>query len=80
MSDARDRYLRRVYTDRELEDCRAGEGLPLNTIEVRSGPGGEVELALSGPAAEVAAAAGVTELALSLTHEGGFAAAAVVLS
>jgi holo-[acyl-carrier protein] synthase len=103
----RDRYLERVYTARELDDCRdvsgavdpqrlaarfaakeatikalpgAGEGVPLNTIEARSEPSGEVTLVLSGRAAEIAAEAGIAELAVSLTHEAGLAAAAVVAS
>ena len=56
----------------------AGEEVRLTSIEVRSEPSGQVRLELSGRAAELAAEAGITELALSLTHEGGFAAAAVV--
>jgi holo-[acyl-carrier protein] synthase len=97
-------YLERVYTQRELQDCRTSqgidperlaarfaakeatlkvlrprdEGIPWNTIEVRRDPCGWVELELSGPAAALAADAGVTELSLSITHEGGFAAAVVV--
>jgi holo-[acyl-carrier protein] synthase len=101
----REHYLERVYTDREVDDCRgpsgrieperlaarfaakeatikalpgAGEEVRLTAIEVRSEPSGEVRLELSGRAAELAELAGVTELALSLTHEGGFAAASVV--
>jgi holo-[acyl-carrier protein] synthase len=56
----------------------AGEEVRLTMIEVRSEPSGEVRLELSGRAAELAAQAGIEELALSLTHEGGFAAATVV--
>lgn len=101
----REHYLERVYTEREVDDCRgpsgrieperlaarfaakeatikalpgAGEEVRLTTIEVRSGPSGEVRLELSGRAAELAEQAGITELALSLTHEAGFAAASVV--
>lgn len=99
-----DRYLERVYTKREADDCRTAagidperlaarfaakeatlkvlpvgnEGLALTTIEVRREPSGRVEIELSGRAAELATAAGVADLALSLTHEGGFAAAIVV--
>lgn len=98
------RYLERVYTERELEDCATSDGvdperlaarfaakeaamkvlrpgdraIPWNSIEVRRDPGGWVELELAGAAAELAAETGVTELSVSLTHEGGFAAAVVV--
>jgi holo-[acyl-carrier protein] synthase len=101
----RDHYLERIYTEREVAECRgpsgrveperlaarfaakeatikalpgAGEEVRLTTIEVCSEPSGEVRLELSGRAAELAAQAGITELALSLTHEAGFAAATVV--
>lgn len=53
-------------------------GIPWHTIEVRRHPGGWVDLELSGPAAALAAQAGVTELALSFAHEGGFATAVVI--
>jgi holo-[acyl-carrier protein] synthase len=97
-------YLERVYTQRELGDCRTpkgidperlaarfaakeatlkvlrprDEGIPWNSIEVRRDPYGWVELELSGAAATLATAAGVTQLSLSITHEGEFAAAIVV--
>jgi holo-[acyl-carrier protein] synthase len=100
----RDRYLARVYTEREVRDCRtaigldaerlaarfaakeatlkvlpaADTGLSLLAIEVRREPSGRVYLELSGRAAALAAEAGIVDLALSLTHEGGFAAAVVV--
>lgn len=99
-----DRYLRRVYTDREVADCRtergveperlaarfaakeatmkalrvADEAVPWHSIEVRRDPAGWVDLALSGRAAELAAAAGVGELAVSLTHEREYASAVVI--
>lgn len=99
-----DRYLERVYTDREIDDCRTAagidperlaarfaakeatlkvlpagnEGVALTAIEVVREPSGRVDLKLTGRAAELAADAAVTGLALSLTHEGGFAAAVVV--
>jgi holo-[acyl-carrier protein] synthase len=99
-----ERYLTRVYTERELEDCRTAngvdaerlagrfaakeatmkvlrprdEGVPLRSIEVRRDPDGWVELELSGPAAALANRSGVTELALSIAHEGEFATAVVV--
>jgi holo-[acyl-carrier protein] synthase len=54
------------------------EGIPWNSIEVRRDPFGWVELELTGPAAVLASEAGVTELSLSIAHEGEFAAAVVV--
>jgi holo-[acyl-carrier protein] synthase len=48
------------------------------TIEVRQHPSGWCELHLSGEAAKLAAAAKITELAVSLTHEGDIAAAVVL--
>ena len=104
----RERYLERVFTAREVEDCGgpsevtlaperlaarfaakeaaikalpgAGEGVALTQIEVVEDPAGGVGLALSGRAAELLAACGEVEIALSLTHEGGFAAATVVIA
>jgi holo-[acyl-carrier protein] synthase len=99
-----ERYLERVYTERELEDCRTAtgvdperlaarfaakeatmkvlrpddEGIPWRAIAVQRDPSGSVDLELSGRAAALAADAGVAELAVSLTHEGAFAAAIVV--
>ena len=58
----------------------AGEGVPLTQIEVVEDPAGGVTLALAGRAAELFDASGAAEIALSLTHEGGFAAATVVLA
>jgi holo-[acyl-carrier protein] synthase len=103
----REHYLERIYTERELDDCRgpsgrieperlaarfaakeaaikalpgAGEGVRLTTIEVVSDPSGQVELELSGRAAELAEQAGASEIAVSLTHEAGLAAATVVIA
>lgn len=99
-----ERYLRRIYTEREVSDCRVAasvdperlaarfaakeatlkilpasdKGYSFRSIEVRTDPTGRVHLELSGRAAELASEAGVIELALSLTHEGGYAAAVVV--
>jgi holo-[acyl-carrier protein] synthase len=99
-------YLERVYTQRELSDCRTAEGIdaerlaarfaakeatlkvlrprdegiPWNSIEVCRDPFGWVELELTGPAAALATEAGVTELSLSIAHEGDFASAVVVAS
>jgi holo-[acyl-carrier protein] synthase len=47
-------------------------------VEVRRDPGGWVRLSLTGRAATLAEAAGITELALSLSHEQGCAAAVVI--
>lgn len=101
----RDHYLERVYTQREVDDCRglsgrveperlavrfaakeaaikalpgAGEEVRLTTIEVVTEPSGQVRLELSGRAAELAREAGLEELALSVSHEGGFATATVI--
>jgi holo-[acyl-carrier protein] synthase len=48
------------------------------TIEVRQHPSGWCEICLTGEAAKLAAAAEITELAVSLTHEGDLAAAVVL--
>ncbi len=48
------------------------------SIEVHRMAGGWCEIRLSGRAAELAAAAGIDELAVSLTHEAPVAAAVVV--
>jgi holo-[acyl-carrier protein] synthase len=54
------------------------EGIQFSSIEVRREESGSVALALSGRAAALAERAGVRELALSVTHEAGFACAVVV--
>jgi holo-[acyl-carrier protein] synthase len=103
----REHYIKRVYTDREVDACRgpsgrieperlaarfaakeaaikalpgAGEGVRLTQIEVVEDASGGVVLALSGRAAELFAESGATEIALSVTHEGGFAAATIVIA
>ena len=103
----RDRYLGRIYTEREVEACRdaageiqperlaarfaakeaaikalpgAGEGVGLTQIEVVGDDSGGVALALTGRAAELLDEAGASEIAVSLTHDGGYAAATVVVS
>lgn len=103
----RNHYLERIYTDREVDDCRgpsgrveperlaarfaakeatikalpgAGEGVRLTQIEVVQDEDGSVSLNLSGRAAELLAESGGTEVAVSVTHEGGFAAATVVIA
>jgi holo-[acyl-carrier protein] synthase len=102
----REHYLERVYTEREVADCRAasgevdaerlaarfaakeatikalpgtGEEVPLSQIEVVRDPAGGVTVTLAGRAAELLAASGAGEIAVSLTHEAGFAAATVVV-
>jgi holo-[acyl-carrier protein] synthase len=50
------------------------------SIEVHRDPSGACDLHLSGSAARMAADAGIDELAVSLTHEGGLAAAIVIAS
>lgn len=57
----------------------AGEGVALTQIEVLRDDDGSVSLRLSDRAAELFAASGATEIAVSLTHEGEHAAATVVL-
>ena len=101
----RNHYLERIYTEREVEDCRgpsgrieperlaarfaakeaaikalpgAGEEVRLTGIEVVTEADGQVRLELSGRAEELAREAGCGELAVSLTHEAGLAAATVV--
>jgi holo-[acyl-carrier protein] synthase len=53
-------------------------GLGWRSIEVVFGPGGAPEIRLSGGALEAARAVGIASLALSLTHQGPWAAAVVV--
>jgi holo-[acyl-carrier protein] synthase len=54
------------------------DALPLTTIEIQSGPDGAPSLHLSGQAAELARAAGIENLQLSVTHEGLQACAVVI--
>jgi len=62
-----------------LKALRAGDGgVPWSAVEVRREPGGHTEMALSGPAAALAERAGISGLAVSLTHEAGLASAVVV--
>jgi len=58
----------------------AGEEVRLTQIEVIQDESGSVELSLSGRAAELFVESGAAEIAVSLTHEGGFAAATVVIA
>jgi holo-[acyl-carrier protein] synthase len=52
--------------------------VPWPSIEVVRTPGGAPSLRLHGPAADMAAEAGLTAFALSFTHEDAYAAAVVV--
>jgi holo-[acyl-carrier protein] synthase len=56
----------------------AGEAFSLRSIEVSRDGAGCLGIQLSGRAADTARAKGVAGLALSLTYEGGYAAAIVV--
>lgn len=58
----------------------AAEGVPPIQIEVVPDPSGGVSLELHGRAAELFAELGSAEIALSLAHEGSFAAATVVIA
>ena len=64
-----------------LKVLRPGDvGVSLREIEVRRSPQGWVDLELSGPAAKIAAATGLSDFSVSVTHEGGFASAVVIAS
>lgn len=56
----------------------ADEALPWNEIRVRRHPSGWTDLVLRGRVARSADEAGLTDWAVSLTHEGDLAAATVV--
>jgi len=55
-----------------------GVQLDWRTIELHQMTGGWCEIRLSGPAAHLAAVAGIEELAVSVTHEASVAGAVVV--
>ncbi|MBS1860921.1 MAG: 4'-phosphopantetheinyl transferase superfamily protein [Actinobacteria bacterium] len=57
----------------------AGEEVRLTQIEVVRGESGDVSLALSGRAAELFRESGSNEIAVSLSHEAGFAIATAVM-
>jgi holo-[acyl-carrier protein] synthase len=62
-----------------MKVLRPGDAaVPWPSIEVVRDATGVPVLTLHGPAAELAAAAGLTDFALSLTHEDAYAAAVVV--
>lgn len=54
------------------------EAIPWRTIAVKRDPSGWVDIELSGNAAALAKDAGLTDMAVSLTHEGAYASAVVV--
>ncbi len=54
-----------------------GSAVPLRDMEVIRHPDGHTVLRLSGMAAELAAAQGLSDLAVSLSHEGDLATAVV---
>jgi holo-[acyl-carrier protein] synthase len=62
-----------------MKVLRVGDtAVPHLAIEPRRGAHGAPELALHGPAAALAAAAGLKDFAISLTHEDRYASAVVV--
>jgi holo-[acyl-carrier protein] synthase len=62
-----------------MKVLRPGDAaVPWPAIEVVRDPAGVPQLTLHGPAAELADDAGLTDFALSLTHEDAYAAAVVV--
>ena len=98
------RYLSRIYTSREVEDCRrdrevdpvrlAGRfaakeaamkalrvgdrAVSWREVEVQRAADGAPTLVLRGAAAALAAEAGLSQFALSVTHERTYASAIVV--
>jgi holo-[acyl-carrier protein] synthase len=67
------RFAAKEATIKVLRDM-----VPWSSIEVRRAPGGWVEIGLHGPAADRARDGGLSEFALSITHEAGMASAVVV--
>jgi len=62
-----------------LKTLRAGDAaVPWTAVEVARLPDGAPELRLWGPAAALAARAGVGPLAVSIAHEAGLASAVVI--
>lgn len=98
------RYLRRVFTDREVDSCQgdpsvvaaglaarfaakeatvkvlrpSGAGPDWRSIEVVRHRAGWCDLHLTGQARRLADEAGISKLALSMSHEAGMAGAVVV--
>ncbi|MBF9067274.1 holo-ACP synthase [Streptacidiphilus fuscans] len=52
-----------------------GQPVPWQGIEILRGPGGRPEVRLAGPAADLAARAGLGPIDISISHDGGFAIA-----
>ena len=103
-SKLRTRYLSRIYTSREVEDClqdrevdpvrlagrfaakeaamkalRVGDrAVSWRDVEVQRASDGAPTLVLHGAAAALAAEAGLSHFALSVTHERSYASAIVV--
>ena len=103
-SKLRTRYLSRIYTSREVEDClqerevdpvrlagrfaakeaamkalRVGDrAVSWRDVEVHRAADGAPTLVLRGAAAALAAEAGLSHFALSVTHERSYASAIVV--
>ena len=95
-----ERYLTRVYTERELRESRSepgrlaarfaakeatmkalgrgDEGFGWRSIAVATGEDGQPAIELTGTVRALAAQRGVSNLAVSLTHQPGCAAAVVV--
>ena len=99
-----ERYLRRIFTDHEIDSCRGeppvvaaglaarfaakeatvkvlrpgGAGPDWRSIEVVRHPAGWCDLHLTGEARRLADEAGISKLALSMSHEAGVAGAVVV--
>ena len=64
-----------------MKTLRPGdEAVPWSSIAVHRRAAGWVALELTGPAAELAEQSGIADMAVSLTHERGYAAAVVVAS
>jgi len=98
------RYLKRIYTEGELHDCRTDQGIiaerlaarfaakeatlkvlrptdeaiPWRAMEVVRHGAGWVEVELSGRAETLADEAGLSDFALSISHEAGYASAIVI--
>lgn len=71
------RFAAKEAVLKALQLTEAGVGW--RDIEVRRLPGGDCALALHGRAAELAARQGASQLALSLSHDGGYAGAFVAV-
>ena len=57
---------------------RTDEPLPWRSIEVQLGPAGDPVVALTGAAARLADEMSLSDISVSLTHEGGLAGAVVI--